>query len=284
MAENGIKEKIIGVAFDGSGYGTDKKIWGSEFIVCDLTGFERTAHFKYIPLPGGEKAIKECWRTAVSLLYHSNGWNIFENLEKIGFFKKYKKKDIDMILKIIENPTFSPLSSGAGRLFDAVAAILGICDRNTFEGEAALCLESTIIEKCSELDLESEDAIKKMDTEKYPYEIVDSQKPFVIDFSDMISCIIEDIKKGRDKGTISLRFHNTIVDVILKVVNLISEKTKIKNVALSGGVFQNRYLLEKTIKGLLDSDLQVHTNGKVPPNDAGISLGQAYLLASGLAF
>lgn len=264
MAENNIKEKIIGVAFDGSGYGTDKKIWGSEFMICDLTGFERIAHFGYIPLPGGERAIKDCWRTALSLLYKSRLEHIYKDLETIGFLKKYKKEDIEKILKIAEHPTFSPSSSGAGRLFDGVAAILGICDRNTFEGEAALCLESAIMET----DM----------CEIYPYMLIDKEKPFIIDFSDMISLIINDIRKGKDKGLISQKFHNTIVDVILRVVNLISEKTNIRKVALSGGVFQNRYLLEKTIKKLLDSGFKVYTNRKVPPNDAGISLGQAYIL------
>lgn len=270
MAENNIKEKIIGVAFDGSGYGTDGNIWGSEFMICDLTGFERIAHFRYIPLLGGEKAIKECWRTALSLLYQTDSKNIYENLETIGFLKKYKKEDIEKILKMVESSILSPLSSGAGRLFDAISAILGVCDRNTFEGEAALCLESAIT--------------KKESLEIYPYRIRDKEKPFTVDFSDMVSSIIEEIKNEVDKGLISKKFHNTIVDVILKVVNLISEERGIKKVALSGGVFQNDYILENTIREIEKSGLEVYTNRLVPCNDGGISLGQAYILRKALTF
>jgi hydrogenase maturation protein HypF len=146
MAEKGIKGKIIGVAFDGTGYGTDGHLWGSEFLVCDLGGFERVGHFRYVPLPGGERAIKEPWRIAVSYLKQSaekNG-DIYHYLADIGYLEKYGRSNLDMLLKIIDNRTLSPLTSGAGRLFDAIAALAGICHTSTYEGEAAVALESAL--------------------------------------------------------------------------------------------------------------------------------------------
>jgi hydrogenase maturation protein HypF len=176
--------------------------------------------------------------------------------------KKYGKDKIQNILSLIGSEEFSPLSSGAGRLFDAVSSIIGLCDRNTFEAEAATALEGSIKETDS--------------NEIYPYNIGLSV-PMVIDFSETIFSIIKDLINKESVGTISTRFHNTIVDMISRVIGMISQKTLLKKVALSGGLFQNSYILEKTIKRLKDLGFEVYTNQKVPPNDAGISLGQAYI-------
>jgi hydrogenase maturation protein HypF len=268
MAEHGIKEKIIGVAFDGSGYGDDGNIWGSEFMICDLKGYQRIAHFEYIALPGAEQAIKECWRTAVSYIVKAVDSqqavvkSVWDWLEDIGFLKRYGKDNIMNIIRLIYNKEFSPLSSGAGRLFDAVSSIIGLCDRNTFEAEAAMALEGSIKEVDSD--------------ESYPYRIRLSNL-MTIDFSATILFIINDLINKKDISIISLRFHNTIVDVIHKMVCVISQKTLLKKVALSGGLFQNSFILEKTIKRLKDSGFYVYTNQTVPPNDGGISLGQAYI-------
>ncbi len=149
MAEKGIKGRVIGVAFDGTGYGEDGNLWGSEFFVCDLKGFARAAHFRYIPLPGGEMAIKECWRTAVS--YLKDALQRMERLaemrsilDSIGFIQRYGAETINNIINLAGNNNLSPLSCGAGRLFDAVAAITSVCDYNSFEGEAAISLESAL--------------------------------------------------------------------------------------------------------------------------------------------
>ncbi|OGW19652.1 MAG: carbamoyltransferase HypF [Nitrospirae bacterium GWC2_46_6] len=264
MAEHGIKEKVIGVAFDGTGYGTDGNIWGSEFLVCDFNGFGRAAHFKYIPLPGSARAVKECWRTAVSYiaacgLQDADLWNCIDN---IGFIEKYGRDKIENIMKILGNRQFSPLSSGAGRLFDAVSALCGICDKNTFEGEAAIALENEI--RNSKLQ------------DAYPFEISEGG-PFVVDFSRMILCLIEDVSRDEDRGLIAVRFHNTVINAITEVVSRISAMHGIKTVALSGGVFQNEYLLEGVFERLLSLGFNVYTNEKVPCNDAGISLGQAHI-------
>ena len=262
MAEKGIKTKVIGVSFDGTGYGTDGNLWGGEILIADINGFKRAGHFKYIPLPGGDVAIKEPWRTSVSCIKDIAGDEAMHYLESIGFVKKYGAEKLKDILKIIDKRPFSPLSSGAGRLFDAISAILGICDRNTFEGEAAIALES----------------ITRPDiVDDYPVDIK-FRETMEIDFSQTILKILEDFVHGVDKGIIASNFHNTVASAILRVVQKLSSLYMIEDVALSGGVFQNIYLLERTIERLRSIGMEVHINEKVPANDAGISLGQAYII------
>lgn len=262
MAEKGIKDAVIGVSFDGTGYGTDGNLWGGEFLIADIKGFHRAGHFRYIPLPGGETAIKEPWRVAISYI-----WSIFRDeakrhLEAIGFIERYGYKKIQDILNIVEKRVFSPLSSGAGRLFDAVSAIVGICDRNTFEGEAAIALES----------FTRPDVV-----DDYPFDIKFS-KPLEIDFSRTILRIIEDLLSGEEKAVIASKFHNTVATAVFKVTKALSSIYAIKDVILSGGVFQNIYLLERTTSMLKSAGMKVHINEKVSCNDSGISLGQAYII------
>ncbi len=210
MAEKGIKDKVIGVALDGTGYGTDGNLWGSEFLVCDLGGFERKAHFRYVPLPGGEAAIKEPWRTAVSYLKQSaKDGDMRRHLADIGYIDKYGMGRLETVLKIIDNRSLSPLTSGAGRLFDAVSALAGICHTSTYEGEAAVALESALPDN----DVSTDQGV-------YIYHMIEDN-PVVIDFSSMISEIAEDVKRGVNRGLISLRFHNTVVKVIVEMVRLI---------------------------------------------------------------
>lgn len=262
MAENGIKRKVIGVAFDGTGYGTDGNLWGSEFLIADTDGFKRAGHFKYIPLPGGETAIREPWRVAVSYIRYITGDEVMRYLESIGFIEKYGSDRINAILGIIDNRDFSPLSSSAGRLFDAVSAILGICDTNTFEGEAAMALESYTID-----NIEGD----------YPADIGLKDR-IEIDFCLTLFRLIQDVTKGIGKDIIATKFHNTIVTIIAGVVQRLSMIHKLHDVVLSGGVFQNMYLLKNTVDRLKSIGMNVYTNEKVPANDAGISLGQAYIV------
>lgn len=262
MAENGIKRKVIGVAFDGTGYGTDGNLWGSEFLIADTDGFQRAGHFKYIPLPGGETAIREPWRVAVSYVRYITGDEVMDYLESIGFIEKYGSDRIHAILGIIDNRDFSPLSSSAGRLFDAVSAILGICDTNTFEGEAAMALESYTIDGIDE---------------DYPADIGLKDR-IEIDFCLTLFRLIQDMAKGIGKDIIATKFHNTIAAIIAGVVQRLGMVHKLHDVVLSGGVFQNMYLLKNTIDRLKSIGMNVYTNEKVPANDAGISLGQAYIV------
>ena len=262
MAENGIKRKVIGVAFDGTGYGTDRNLWGSEFLIADVEDFKRAGHFKYLPLPGGEIAIREPWRVAISYIRYIAGNETMHYLKSIGFIEKYGKDRIDDILKIIDNREFSPLSSSAGRLFDAVSAMLGICDKNTFEGEAAIALESYTVDDIDE---------------DYPVDVIFKEE-MEVDFSLTILRLIEDIARGIGNEIVATKFHNTIVTVIAGVVQKLSALYKLNDAVLSGGVFQNMYLLKNTIDRLKSAGMNVYINEKVPSNDAGISLGQAYII------
>ena len=265
MAEHGLSGKVIGVAFDGTGYGLDGNLWGGEFMVADIHGFERTGHFKYIPLPGGEMAIREPWRTAVSYIVDAEEEGSFQKIESLGFHRKFGADVIEKIIKLIPVREFSPLSSGAGRLFDAVSALLGLCDRNTFEGEAAIALESLVTEGMEE---------------EYPVDIkldITEKRGMLVDFSYSVTGMVEDFLRDVDRRIIATKFHNTISGVIVRMAKAIAETYGVNDVALSGGTFQNLYLLERTVRMLTLEGLNVYTNEKVPCNDAGISLGQAYL-------
>jgi hydrogenase maturation protein HypF len=262
MAEKGIKEKVLGVSFDGTGYGTDGNLWGGEFLIADIEGFTRVGQLKYMPLPGGEVAVKEPWRIAVSLIKDVVGNKTIPYLQSIGFIDKYGDKKIRDILKIIDNRQFSPLTSGAGRVFDAVSALMGVCDKNTFEGEAAIALEA--ITRPGIVD-------------DYPVDI-QLRNPLEVDFSKTVLKIIGDLADGESKGIISSKFHNTMVTVIARVIKRLSQVYSINDVVLCGGVFQNMYLLERTMSSLVSSGMKVHIHDKVPTNDAGISLGQAYII------
>jgi hydrogenase maturation protein HypF len=262
MAEKGIKSKVIGISFDGTGYGTDGNLWGGEFLIADIKGFRRAGHFRYIPLPGGEAAVKNPWRIAVSYIKDVAGDDVMSYLDFIGFSERYGESKIKDLLKITDIRQFSPLSSGAGRLFDAVSAMIGVCDKNTFEGEAAIALE----------------AITMPDIlDDYPVDIK-FKDTMEIDFSHTVLRIIEDLIKGEAKGIISSKFHNTIVSTIVKVAKKICSLYRINDIVLCGGVFQNMYILERSIEELEAEGMNVYIHEKVPTNDAGISLGQAYII------
>jgi hydrogenase maturation protein HypF len=198
----------------------------------------------------------------VSLIRDVAGDESIHYLKSLGFIDKYGDKRIQDILKIIESRQFSPLSSGAGRIFDGVSALMGVCDRNTFEGEAAIALESLTIPGI---------------VDDYPVDI-QLRDPLEIDFSQTVLKIIEDLGKGENRSTISSKFHNTLVTVIMRVVQRLSQVHSIKDVVLCGGVFQNMYLLKGTMISLASIGMEVHIHEKVPTNDAGISLGQAYII------
>jgi hydrogenase maturation protein HypF len=263
MAEHGLTNEVIGVAFDGTGYGTDGHLWGGEFLLTGIEKMERVGQLKYIPLPGGEAAIREPWRTAVSYIVDAAGQESAQILSAIGYFERYGQKTIEQILKILHATDLSPRSSGAGRLFDAVSALLGVCDRNTFEGEAAMALEA--------LTEEGDDA-------EYPVVLTRENEYTVLDFSMTLNAVITDHVRKEPRSVIATRFHNTVASGIRMMVQAIHGRTGIADVALSGGSFQNLYLLRRTAAYLAADGMRVHTNVQMPPNDACISLGQTYLV------
>jgi len=263
MAEQGLSGPVIGVAFDGTGYGTDGNLWGGEFLVAGIDGFERAGHLKYLPLPGGETAIREPWRTAVSYIVDAAGAEADSLLRISGFMARFGKHTIDQVRKVAASKDLSPLSSGAGRLFDAVSAMLGVCDVNTFEGEAAMALESLV-----QNGIDGE----------YPVVIKKENGYTVVDFAAAIRAVLLDVSKGVPVPVMATQFHNTVASVIRQMVNDLRRRTGINDVALSGGTFQNQYLLKRVLEQLNRDGSRACTNTKMPPNDACISLGQAYLV------
>ena len=263
MAEHGLTQKVIGVALDGTGYGTDGNLWGGEFLVADIDGFERLGHFSYVALPGGEAAIREPWKTAVSFMMAAAEDKACEYLGRAGFFQKYGDTSIEQVMRIARSREFSPLSSGAGRLFDAVSALIGVCDRNTFEGEAAMALES-LTQEGIEGEYDVEFKLKKGCT--------------TIDYAPTFIRIIDDLNQNVKKEVIATKFHNTVTSAVRSMVRQMHNKTGLNVVALSGGTFQNQYLFKSLLSVLDEEGFAVMANQNVPCNDACISLGQAYLV------
>ncbi|MFO7655493.1 MAG: carbamoyltransferase HypF [Bacteroidales bacterium] len=252
MAEHNLDEKVIGVSFDGTGLGTDGNIWGSEFLICDLKDFERYQHFEYIPLPGGDKAVEEPWRTAVSYLYQIFGPHI--KLLDLPFLNNIEEKKLDLIIESIDKKINNPLSSGAGRLFDAVAALLNVCPVASYHAEAPMRLEALTVGSVSSR-----------------YEIAVSE---TISFAEMFQQVIEDIKKKNPVEIIATKFHNTVIYTILKIAMKIRRENALNKVVLCGGTFQNKYISER-IEALLEkNNFEVFSHQNVPCNDAGIALGQ----------
>jgi hydrogenase maturation protein HypF len=248
---------------DGTGYGTDGHLWGGEFLIAGIEGFERAGQLKYIPLPGGEAAIREPWRTAISYIADATGKETAQLLSVIGYYERYGQKTVEQVLKISRATDLSPRSSGAGRLFDAVSALLGVCDRNTFEGEAAMALES-LTEDGNETE--------------YPVVLTRENEYTVLDFSMAIRAIITDLLRNEPRSVIATRFHNTVASGIRMTVRALHQRTGIADVALSGGTCQNLYLFTRAVAQLAADGMRVHGNVQMPPNDACISLGQAYLV------
>jgi hydrogenase maturation protein HypF len=259
MAEHELNERVLGVAFDGTGYGTDGNIWGSEFMICTPTDFERYTHFEYIPLPGGDRVVLEPWRSAVAYLYHFFGKD-FTRLN-IPFTNQLNQNKTELLINAIGRKINSPLSSSCGRLFDAVAAITGICISPSFHAEAPMRLEASI---------------SYPSTEMYEFEYSNS----FISLKKMWIELVDDIKNKKPSTEISVKFHNTVVQIIIDSCNRMRSKTGINKVALSGGSFQNKYLIEKTENLLNVNKFEVFSNNAFPTNDGGIALGQMYIAAN----
>jgi hydrogenase maturation protein HypF len=264
MADNGLESPVIGVAFDGTGMGADGNIWGGEFLVADYRNFRRAGHLEYLPLPGGAAAIKRPRRTAIGYILTLLGENALDH--DLPVIRGADDMEIGVIKRQMERKINSPLSSSMGRLFDAISALLGIRGEIDYEGQAAVELEMAAYE---------EDYAHAQ--ESYPYHIVEGEGIRIVHLSDLLSAVIEDLRQGVSRGRISVKFHNTVARMINEMCHLIADETGITQVALSGGVFQNRLLLRKTVSLLESSGFQVFTHRQVPCNDGGISLGQAVI-------
>jgi hydrogenase maturation protein HypF len=252
MAENRLDEPVIGLAFDGTGFGDDGNTWGSEFLVCDYKGYTRRNHFAYMPMPGGDRAAEEPWRMGLSLLYQAFGDQLF-NLD-IPLIHSINLKKARLITEAISKNINTPLSSGAGRLFDAVASITGICVNSLFHAEAPMKLESAIRrDVCDFYDVDMSAGIS---------------------FLPAIQQICDDLSQGVSSAIISARFHNTVVEATFQEVKKISRETGINKIVLSGGTFQNKYLFESLETKLRKNNFVTFSHEKIPCNDGGLSLGQ----------
>jgi hydrogenase maturation protein HypF len=258
MAENHLKGKVLGVAFDGTGYGTDGKIWGGEFLVADFAGFERAAHLRYVPLPGGDAAIRQPWRIALSYLRDTFG---ADGLPSLEFLKHVPAKELELVSAMLARNINTVETSSCGRLFDAVSSLINVRQEVNFEGQAAIELEML----CDPDEAGS-----------YPFEIVDGLEA-QIDLRPTIDKIVRDLAAMTPKNVIASRFHNTVATFVVEVCRRMKSRTGLSRVCLSGGTFQNIYLLRRSTQYLEDAGFEVFTHATVPPNDGGISLGQAVI-------
>ena len=272
MAENHLDGKVIGIALDGTGYGTDGAVWGGEVLLATYADFERVAHLDYVPMPGGAAAITEPWRMAVSYL-HKHFGEAFWELE-IPFVRELDagahrdaplRKQVALLVRMMERGVNSPLTSSCGRLFDAVSALAGIRKRVNYEAQAAIEFEAAIAG-------EGEGA-------GYPFEIRPEGSGWIIDTRPLFAAVVNDLKCAVPAGIVSRRFHEGFVDVLARTAKLICGETGLDNICLSGGSFQNVFLLEHLKRRLEAEGLNVFTHSEVPCGDGGLSLGQALVAA-----
>jgi len=253
MAENELEPPVLGVAWDGTGYGTDGSIWGGEFLVPDQDSFQRVAHFRQFRLPGGEMAVREPRRTALAILYEIWGEKSFED-SRLAPVAEFSRTELRLFRHMLAKGFNAPATSSVGRLFDAVAALVGIRQQVTFEGQAAMELESMVEADVSEV---------------YPFELSNGVTQ-IIDWAPMIGEILVDLRREILPGVISAKFHNTLAEIIVAVARQIVTR----KIVLTGGCFQNGYLLEQAVQRLSQAGFKPYWHQRVPPNDGGIALGQ----------
>jgi hydrogenase maturation protein HypF len=262
LADNIVEEQVIGVAFDGTGYGTDGKIWGGEFLVADYKGFKRAAHLEYLPLPGGSASIKNPYRLAIGYILSLLGKDAFSR--SLLFLQKVDDSELELIVKQVESGFNTPLNSSMGRLFDAVSALSGIRGTIDYEAQAAIEMEMKSYE--SELEQGS-----------YSYSLANENGCLQIKVRDLFSEIIDELSAHRPQAEVGVKFHNTVAEMTAEVCRQVRETSGLNTVALSGGCFQNRLLTLKVDNRLKTSGFKVLRHRNVPCNDGGISLGQAVI-------
>ncbi len=281
MAEHGLTGNVLGVSWDGTGYGPDGTVWGGEFLLTDGASFRRVAAFREFPLPGGEKAVREPGRSAIGLLRTLWGDGIF-NREDLAPVRKLPLRERDIVRGMLRRRINSPMTTSAGRLFDAVAALLDVRQKSSYEGQAAMELEFLADSGVASYT----GAIPGGDL--YPFGLEDRSRyrdaspaqasdgrhaaDLEIDWGPIISGIVRDIAGGADPRRVSKKFHHTLSEIVLEIARRIGRH----RVILTGGCFQNRYLAERTIARLSQAGFTPYWHRKVPPNDGGIALGQVY--------
>jgi hydrogenase maturation protein HypF len=262
MAENQRSGPVIGIALDGTGYGTDGHAWGGEVLIADLQVFQRAAHLEYAPMPGGVQAIHEPWRMAVSHLWVAFGEE-WRSHAPASLFENLSAGSVAMVEKMLRNDAHLPLTSSCGRLFDAVAALA--CNRTlvSYEAQAAIALEACCVYS---------------DAGAYPFSIREGHC-LQIETAPLFAALAEDLRLKTPAGIMSRRFHTGLIEVLAETVSRIAGRSGLEEVCLSGGSFQNSILSEGLEKKLTLHGLRVFTHSQVPPGDGGLSLGQLVIAA-----
>jgi hydrogenase maturation protein HypF len=267
MAENELDGRVLGVSWDGTGYGPDGTIWGGEFLLTDATSFLRVASFKPFRLPGGNQAVKEPRRTALGVLYEVFGDSLFERGD-LHPLRSFSLPELRVLRHMLSHQVNSPVTTSVGRLFDAIASIVGLRHRVSFEGQAAMEWEFCIGSEQSDDRYRFEIADCRLADETH----LDHRPGFVVDWSYLILGVLDDMSKNEQSSRISLKFHNTLCEIVVTMAKLLREQ----RVVLTGGCFQNKYLAERTIRRLSEEGFRPYWHQRVPPNDGGIALGQVY--------
>jgi hydrogenase maturation protein HypF len=260
MAENEIAPPALGIAWDGTGYGTDGTIWGGEFLLIKKGGFDRVAHFHTFPLPGGDAAIREPRRSALGLLYSIYRANALE-LSDLDLFTTFSAAELTILSEMLSRGLNSPLTSSAGRLFDAVASLIGLRQTTGFEGQAAM-----------ELEFVADRGVGG----SYPFAVDQTNSTAVIDTAEMVRAILREHEERVPCSAIASRFHNTMAEIMVAIAKIAGEE----KIALSGGCFQNKLLTELAVTRLRSEGFKVYWHQRIPPNDGGIALGQLAALAA----
>jgi hydrogenase maturation protein HypF len=269
LAENGVEGRALGVTWDGTGYGTDGMVWGGEFLLGDAADFTRVGHLRPFRLPGGDAAIKEPRRVALALLWELYGDSVLDR-EDLAPIRALRPAERRLLVQMLERGFNAPITTSAGRLFDAIAALLDLHQQVTFEGQAAMALEFAV-------DSGVEDAYPlRLDRPKGQEQEMNGSA--VLDWQPLVEAVLDDLQRGVKPGIIAGRFHNALVDSILAVAQAQGES----RVALTGGCFQNRCLVERAAQRLGEAGFEVLLHRQVPPNDGGISLGQVVVAAARL--
>jgi hydrogenase maturation protein HypF len=259
LAERQLEGPILGLALDGTGYGTDGTIWGGELLRVDGDQCERLGHLRQVPLPGGNAAAREPWRMAVS-----NLWGLYQQrleVESADFLARWPERNRRIVIQMLRQQLNAPPTSSCGRLFDAVAALIGVRDHNVYEGQAAVELEQLL----------------EPDDRAYTGSIAKTNGTWILDPAPILLQIIRDVRAGVSRALISARFHNGLVQLLADAVVRVGGETGLERVALSGGVFQNAYLSTRLENLLASLGWEVFSHREVPANDACIALGQAYV-------
>jgi len=255
MAENHLEPPLLGVAFDGTGLGTDGTIWGGEFLKITCDSFERVAHLRQFRLPGGDTAAREPRRSALGLLYEAFGEAAF-GMSNLSAVKSFTPEELRVLQAMLDRGLNAPLTSSAGRLFDAVSSLLGLSQVMSFEGQAAMKLEYAA------------ESIPSVGT--YRFRLDTESTPFILDWEPMLRQLLKDLNAAVPPGVIAVKFHNALAEMIAAV----AARTGERKIVLAGGCFQNKYLTERALKVLERNGFDVYRSEWIPPNDSGIALGQ----------